>query len=254
MKNNLILIVLACFPLFSNAQIVNIESKRKLLNADTTGWFGSTDLGFNLNENGKTVLTLNANASVEYLRGRDRWLSLTNYSIVRADAEDFVNQGFQHLRYNRDWKKRIIWEVFAQIQYNERLNLRFRGLSGTGPRFNLLDKKGGSLFLGTLYMFQYEELSESNTIYRDHRLSSYLSYQLNISENLNIKGTSYYQPLLTNLRTARLSSQTNLYLKITEKLSFKSTFNISYDNRLSQASEDVPAAIYSFINGLKWVF
>jgi len=254
MKNIFLLFFLIFIPLLTDAQIVNIESKRKLLNRDTAGWFGNTDIGFNLNENGKTVLTLTANASVEYLSGKNRWLSLTNYRVVRANQEDFVNQGFQHLRYNRDWKKRVTWEAFVQAQYNERLNLRVRGLLGTGPRFKLLEKKKGSLFLGTLYMFQYEEFSESNTIYRDNRLSNYLSYQLELTHNLMLKGTSYYQPLLTNLKTVRLSSQTNLLLKITQKLSFKSTFNISYDSRLQDEAEDVPAAIYSFINGLKWVF
>lgn len=254
MKNSLLFVVFFLLSLSLPAQIVNIENKRKLLNTDTTGWFGSTDMGFTLNENGKTVLTLTANAFVEYLQDKNRWLSLTNYLVVRANQEDFVNQGFQHLRYNRDWKERVIWEVFAQAQYNERLNLRFRGLLGTGLRFQLLDKKKSTLFLGTLYMFQYEEFSESGSIYRDNRLSSYLSYQVSLTENLTLNGTSYYQPLLTDLKIVRLSSQTKLLLKITQKLSFQSTFNISYDNRLQEEAEDVPAAIYSFINGLKWVF
>lgn len=254
MKNITLLFLLFFIPFLSNAQIVNIESKRKVLNTDTTGWFGSTDIGFTLNDNGKTVLTLTANASVEYLDGKNRWLSLTNYRVVRANEEAFVNQGFQHLRYNRDWTKKVTWEAFAQIQYDERLNLRFRGLLGTGPRFQLLDKKKGSLFFGTLYMFQYEELSADNTVYRDNRLSNYLSYQYSFTDNLSVTGTSYYQPLLTDLSTVRLSSQTNLQLKITEKLAFKSTFNISYDSRLIAESDDVPNAVYSFINGLKWVF
>ena len=254
MKKYFILYFLFLFPLFSIAQIVNIESKRKLINTDTSGWFGSTDLGFNLNENGKTVLTLTVNATVEYLKGKNRWLALTNYRIVRADAQDFVNQGFQHIRYNRDWTKKVTWEAFGQAQYDERLTLKFRGLLGTGPRFQLIDGEKGDLYFGTLYMFQYEELTENNTIYRDHRLSNYLSYRLNLGANLTLLGTSYYQPLLTKPKVARLSSQTTLLFKITEKLSFKSAFTISLDNRLSETVEDVPIAIYSLMNGLKWVF
>lgn len=254
MKKYILLYFLFLLPLFSIAQIVNIEAKRKLINADTTGWFGSTDLGFNFNENGRTILTLTANATVEYLDGDNRWLALTNYRVVRADEQDFVNQGFQHLRYNRYWTEKVTWEAFGQAQYDERLTLKFRGLLGTGPRFQLINGKRGDLHLGTLYMFQYEELTENNTIYRDHRLSSYLSYRLNLGRNLTLSGTSYYQPLLTDLRIARLSSQTTLLFKITEKLSFNSAFNISLDSRLSEAVEDVPIAIYSLMNGLKWVF
>jgi hypothetical protein len=254
MKKYFLSYFLLLFPLFSIAQIVNIEAKRKLINTDTTGWFGSTDLGFNLNENGKTVLTLTANATIEYLNDKNRWLSLTNYRVVRAEGQDFVNQGFQHIRYNRDWTEKVTWEVFGQAQYDERLTLRFRGLLGTGPRFQLIENEKGDLFFGTLYMFQYEELTENNIIYRDHRLSNYLSYRLNLGKNLKLTGTSYYQPLLNKPKVARLSSQTTLLFKITEKLSFKSAINISLDSRLSEAVEDVPIAIYSFVNGLKWVF
>ncbi len=254
MKKYYSLYILFLLPFFAHSQIVNIEAKRKLINTDTTGWFGSTDLGFTLNENGKTVITLTANATIEYLNGKNRWMALTNYRVVRADEEDFVNQGFQHIRYNRDWTEKVTWEAFGQAQYDERLTLKLRGLIGTGPRFRLIDGAKGDLYFGSLYMFQYEELTENNTIYRDHRLSNYLSYRLNLGKNVVLSGTSYYQPLLTNLNIARLSSQTTFLFKITEKLSFKSTFNISLDSRLSQTVEDVPIAIYSFVNGLKWIF
>jgi len=254
MKKYFLCYVILLFPLFSIAQIVNIEVKRKLINTDTTGWFGSADLGFNLNENGKTILTLTANATVEYLNGKNRWLALTNYQVIRANQEDFVNRGFQHIRYNRNWTDKVTWEAFGQVQYDERLTLRFRGLLGTGPRFELLEGEKASLYFGTLYMFQYEELNESSIIHRDHRLSNYLSYRLDLSNNFSITGTSYYQPLLTNPKIVRLSSQTTLLFNITKKLSFKSAFNISIDNRLSEEIEGVPIAIYSFMNGLKWVF
>jgi len=254
MKKYFLLHLLFLVPILSNAQIVNIETRRKLINTDTTGWFGSTDLGFNLNENGKTILTLTANATVEYLNGKNRWLALTNYQVIRANQEDFVNRGFQHIRYNRNWTEKVTWEAFGQAQYDERLTLRFRGLVGTGPRFQLISGKKGDLYLGTLYMFQYEELTENNTIYRDQRLSNYLSYRLNLGKNVKLTGTSYYQPLLTNLRVARLSSQTSLLFNITEKLSFKSAFNISLDSRLSETVEDIPIAVYNFVNGLKLVF
>lgn len=236
------------------AQIVNIESKRKQLATDTTGWFGSMDLGFNLNKNSSTVLNLTGNAQIDYLHGKSRWISLTNYRVIRADGAAFINTGFQHLRYNQSLSEKVTGEVFVQAQYNEKLRLRFRGLVGFGPRFRLVNNDKGTLFLGTHYMYQYEEINDAEQVYRDHRLSSYLSINYRFNDIVRLQNTSYYQPLLTDLSIARLSSQTIVEAKLTTRLAFTSRFNISIDNRLSESTEGVPVAIYSFLNGLKWRF
>ena len=249
----ILLVTIVILPRFAHAQIVNIEDRRNIL-TDTTGVFGSADAGFSLNENGKTVLTLTANVTAEIIKHDRRWLAITNYSVVRAGEESFVNQGFQHLRFNKRLRKRLTWEAFGQAQYNERLRIRFRGLLGTGPRFRLSKKKADRLFLGTLYMFQYEELNEVGIIHRDHRLSAYLSYRLRFAENINLTGTTYYQPLLTDFSVVRLSSQTAMQFNFTKNLAFKTTFNISLDNRLSKEIEGVPTATYSLITGIKWIF
>lgn len=237
-----------------SAQIVNIESKRKQLATDTTGWFGSIDLGFNLNKNSSSVFSLTGNAQIDFLHDRSRWISLSNYQIIRADGAAFINTGFQHLRYNLSLTERITGEVFIQAQYNEKLHLRFRGLAGFGPRFRLVNDDKGTLFLGTHYMFQYEEISDTSVIYRDHRLSTYLSVNYRFNDIIGLQNTSYYQPLFTDLSIARLSSQTNIVINLTSRLAFNSRFNISIDNRLSENTKDVPIATYSFLNGLKWRF
>ncbi len=249
-------LVFACI-LFGNsspAQIVNIESQRRIFDTDTTEWFGSVDLGFNFTENGGRIFTVTGNAHLEYLHRKSLWISLTNYQVVNANGEAFVNDGFQHLRYNRPFSKRITAEVFGQVQYNEKLNIRVRGLAGIGPRFQVLSLDKGLFFIGTQYMYQYEEIANTSIIHRDHRLSCYLSVNYQFSPAFKVVNTSYYQPLLTDLSITRVSSQTSLLFRISSYLSFRSTFSISLDNRLSEDAQDVPLATYSFRNGLKWTF
>lgn len=235
-------------------QIVNIEAKRGKLEADTTGWFGSGDLGFDLSENGKTVFTTTANLNVEYQGEKDLWLSFTNFRLVRVESEDFVNTGYQHLRYNRQLTEKITWEAFAQLQYDRRLKLTPRFLAGTGPRFQITNSEAGMLFLGVLYMYQYEEIDEGLIIHRDNRLSNYLSYRWEVSDNSRLTGTVYYQPLLSDFSTTRLSAQTTFLIDINEKLSFKTAFNLVYDRRLSDDVSDVPNAVYNLVTGLKFRF
>lgn len=236
------------------AQIVNIESQRRIFDTDTTEWFGSVDMGFNFTENGSQIFTVTGNAHLEYLHQKSLWISLTNYQVVSANGEAFVNDGFQHLRYNRPLSKRITAEIFGQVQYNEKLKIRVRGLAGIGPRFQLLSLDKGLFFIGTQYMYQYEEIANTSIIHRDHRLSCYLSVNYQFSPTVKVVNTSYYQPLLTDFSITRISSQTSFLLQISSHLAFRSTFSISLDNRLSEDAQDVPLATYSFRNGLKWTF
>ncbi|MFK7936808.1 MAG: DUF481 domain-containing protein [Saprospiraceae bacterium] len=255
--NNKVFFCLCCalfWAASSFSQIVNIETKRKQLNIDTTGWFGNFNLGFNLNKNTSTVLSFSGNAQIDYLQGRNRWISLSNYQVIQADGTSFINSGFQHLRWNRPLRERMTMEAFGQIQYNEKLQLQLRGLLGTGVRFEILKQKQGSIYLGVAYMYQYEAIRDTSLIYRDHRLSNYLAANYEFKNGMVLSNTTYFQPLLTDLSTVRIASQTSLSIKITERLALNSRFNLQVDSRLNEVTEGVPTTTYSFINGLSWTF
>lgn len=245
-------------PFWGQSQIVNIEDRRSQI-GDTILWQGNLNVGFNLVQNGDAIFTFNGGINAEHFHNRHLFLSFTRFNLVRVDEKDFINDGFQHLRYNYRLNARFTWEIFAQAQYNEKINLRLRGLVGTGPRITLLPKSEKQrAFLGLLYMYEYDEekqenaAGESQLIYfRDHRLSSYLSFRFELGENTVLANTSYYQPLLTDFSDLRLSSQTSLQIGITKKIKFNTTFSILYDSRVP---EEVSNTIYSWRNGVQWEF
>ena len=236
------------------AQIVNIEDKRAAP-LDSVGWQGQFDAGVNIVDNGRPVLTVNGRATFQYQHYRHTWLSFSDFALVRAADQDFVNQGFQHLRYNYDWAARWTYEAFAQVQYNERLLIGLRQLLGTGVRHQLLqttDEKG--LFVGLAYMYEYDEVAERTIFHRDHRLSSYLSFRVKPTPTLQLAGTTYYQPVITDFGTFRVSTRNQVALTITEALSFTTTFELTYDARLRADAPEVPAVVYKWVNGLRYRF
>lgn len=252
MKTNLILFLLLCSCQL-NAQIVNIEDKRTH-RKDTSGIFGNVDLGANLVENGKTILTLAGGIKLELLRNKNLFLSLTNFNLVKVEENDFVNNGFQHFRYNYNFNNRLTYEAFLQGQYNERIRIQFRGLAGTGMRFQFVKKEKQKAFIGTAYMFEYEDIRDTSITHRNHRMSNYFSFNLKPFSTLTLSGTTYYQPLLSNFNDVRLSSQTAVQVQITTKLSLRIAFSLTYDSRLKQDAPDAPNTIYSLVNGLRWKF
>ena len=169
----------------------------------------------------------------------------------RVEDASFVQDGFQHFRYNYHWKPCLTWEVFTQLQYNEKINLRLRGLLGTGPRFELLDRKKNKIYLGTLYVFEYNEefLETTQKLFsREHRLSAYLSYTLNPNPILSFSGTTYFQPSVNDYR---ISTQQNLTIKIIKNIALSTSLGLSYD---SSPPGEVINLIYQLANGIRWTF
>ncbi|MEM9821414.1 MAG: DUF481 domain-containing protein, partial [Bacteroidota bacterium] len=148
--------LIASLPLF--AQIVNIEDKRTAVR-DTVLWMGYVDVKFNLIQNGAQLFSINGDYRLEHLRHRHLFLYLGQYNLGKAEGNEFVDDGFQHIRYNYQTNDWLAWEAFTQLQYNQLIKLKMRWLLGTGPRFRLYKKSKSQFYLGTLYMFEYNEES-----------------------------------------------------------------------------------------------
>jgi len=234
----------------TNAQIVNIEDKRAN-RADTVAWHGRLNIGFNLADNGSTVVTFKGGINLEHVNNRHWFLSLTNYNLVQVEQQDFINDGFQHFRYNYQINSILTYEAFTQAQYNEKLKLRLRWLMGSGLRFTVLNQEKHKVFLGLTYMYEFNRESEPEKEFRDHRMSTYLSINVKPFKNAKLSNTTYYQPVLNNLKDLRLSSQTALVINLTKKLLFTTIFNITYDSRVP---ESVTNTFYSFRNGVRFNF
>ena len=257
MKKLTFLLLLLFFITKTNilhAQIVNIEDRRSALQ-DTTGWFGYLGIGANFVKNTKSVTTILGDLRVEYLKGKSKILLLTNYNLIRANKQRFIDNGFQHFRYNRQIKPRLEYEFFTQAQFNNQIRLRLRTLAGTGLRFQILKTKNEKMYFGISYMYEYDEIKiipDVISFFQDHRMSSYISFSVRpFSDNFSIANTTYYQPVLTHFSDVRLSSQTSLKFTISKRLTFNSTFSITNDTRVP---EGVPATYYSLKNGIRFSF
>ncbi len=234
------------------AQLVNIEDQRR--GFDTLGWYGQVDLGGTLTRNKNKVLSLNGSVRIDRKGERQALLALADYRLVQVSGSNALNAGFLHFRYAYYLSDRWRWEAFTQIQYNEQLRLGLRTLVGTGPRLKLLARKRNRVYVGVLYMYEYDEVAEGTLIYRDHRLSSYLSFSLYPLPNLTLANTTYYQPVIPDFRQPRLSSITSLSLQLTDRLAFNTKYSITHDALISQGLADVPATTYEWTNGLRYSF
>jgi len=237
-------------PFFTFSQIINVESLRKV--TDTSGWTGNTSLSFSLTKNTNTIISLKNNIHVQYKMNNHLVLFVNNLGFEQSGGESFVNDGSQHLRYNYKLFDKITWEAFVQSQYNSIAKIKFRGLAGTGPRFKLLGLDKYRLYLGTLVMYEHEELNEEIlNINRDWRASTYVSLSFFPTDNISFISTSYYQPILSDFQDYRIASENSFVLGIIEKLSLRVTYTLTFD---ATPATEVPTTFYKLTTGLMYAF
>lgn len=269
MKASLLFIATFFLTLSLSAQVVNTE-KLRLKNTDKS-FAGDIDftLGLSQNKAGQT-LRFNGFTRFDIIRPQTHWLFIGGYGFSQFKKADksgdvptkFNNNGFTHLRFGQQISPVLTWEVFAQGQFDEVQEVEARILNGTGPRFKILKTDTSHLFLGTLYMYEYEknnvavtddtgETTQNLHIERNHRLSAYISGAVTIKGYLSINHVTYYQPKLNEWSDFRISSETTVTIKLTNRVALKTYFQLVFDEK---PPTTVPQTMFNLSNGLSVSF
>lgn len=254
MKKILILFICISAITFKiNSQIVNIENKR--LSTKKEGFSGSVDLNFRLTYATKQLFQIGDKIKIGYSKNKHNVMLLTDHALVKSNGTgEFVNKGFEHLRYNYSLKDsgKVVYEAFHQGQFNKIQKINLRLLIGTGFRFKIVDKKNFQLNLGTSVMGEYEELVlDEINVSQDILSSNYLSFDAQFTETFGINSITYFQPKMIDFGNYRLSNETYLRFKFNKYLTFKIVYSLSHDSRNIQ---DVRKTNYSLSNTLSFSF
>ncbi|WP_428263255.1 DUF481 domain-containing protein [Haliangium sp.] len=195
-------------------------------------------------------LTGSVTASVDFRRGNTSRLVLSAAPVLRyrADRQVFIVYGsgeydedndairkvFGHGRYRYIISPRLTAEVFTQGETNPGQGQDLRLLAGAGPLLQLLDSHGLRLAWGVAYMFEHERVTpDEDGLDAQHRVSSYLSSNYQLKDNLQLIETVYVQPRITDPGDLRLLNETQLSVSATTYLALNLSFNFAYDTEPS---------------------
>lgn len=233
-----------------HGQILNAESLRKV--TDTSGWSGSASVRFAHSKSVNTFYSVGSDIHVQYKMGKHLVLLKNQINFQKIDDQDFNDSGILHLRYNNRFAERWAWEVFGQAQYNNVSLIDFRGLFGAGHRFKATTSEKYKVYLGSLVMYEHEELNDMVTpIQRDVRLSSYLSFSFYPTDNISIVSTTYYQPRIDEFSDHRVSSETSIVVQIYKDLGLNISHWFIYD---AFPAVGTPTSQYAISTGLTYSF
>ena len=247
MKRIILIISLLLVILSTQAQLVNIEKKRK---DKKDGFQGDISFALKLTQNTKQIIEGNNTINLQYTKKAHTILLLNDYSIMKLkedgvdNEDDLINKNFQHIRYNytiRD-SSFLTFELFSQRQQNKLKYIDQRFLVGAGLRFRIIENDYFSLFIAPLIMYEYETLSDSlETETSMLKGDLYTSFIININDIFSFSHSTYYQPALWNFDNSseferfidfRISTESAFTFSIIKnRLDFSIIFQMSYDSR-----------------------
>ena len=233
------LTILSCllFTLNLSSQIVNIDSKRQ---SDKQGVTGITEITFDYNKSTQRDWEF---SNLTYLQwDNNRWsiLLLNEINLDRAGGIDFSNDGYQHLRLSNHLNTNYTIESYLQNQFDPIRDIINRKLIGIGLRVKIIE----SCYIGLSSFYEREELVEK--VVKDIRLSSTIQIKINLSNNISLSSTTYFQPILKNLKDNKSSNETTLLISLNERLSFTNNVSLSFD---SDPAIGIPNLIFNIKNG-----
>lgn len=249
--NKIIILIFFLLSLNVSSQIVNIESYR--LKKDTTNFNGNIDVSFSANKNQKSILQLGINSNLEYRKGKHTIMLISIYNWVKTSQNDvksdFINDGFQHIRYNYLLLPKLKLESFFQYQYNKIMNLQERDLLGIGLRYKLASNDVLITYIGTSIMGERDVVTGSLVEVNYLKSSNYISCSYGLNKYLKLSNTSYFQFNFDN--KYRVYSVFESSINIYKKIYYKISFVIQYDNDKIYNS---PILIYSTNNRISIEF
>ncbi len=259
-----VLVILYVSPLVSSAQILKVD--KGSLDADSSGFFlGSIDANFNLNNRSTTAdkevifKGLNANADLVYMSKKHAYILINNLNYFTSTGGPLISTGYIHFRTNFLRKRKLSYELFTQIQYDDGRNMPFRYLNGGGIKYNLLETEEAELYIGLGIMNEEEHwksiANDGNIIEKNiWKTSDYISAKIKFNEFVNFNLITYYQGGYdsdSKVFRNRVSGDAVLTVKISDRLAFLTSFTAQYEDK---PIIPINNFVYSLTNGLKWSF
>lgn len=215
-----------------SGQLVNIESKRMQTDTLRFVFIGNLSTSYNDND-GIYLFQINTNTTTQF-KSKDlnkRLFLVGDYSLIRSENQDFQNTWFFHIRYNQEFTNLFRIEGFVQSQENKILDVNSRNIVGGGIRLKLISKQESRLYWGNSYMYEVEKNDILNQHFKNHRYSTYISFNAQIPNSpVSITNTLYYQPLFKDFGDYRVSEQFRLDIDVSKKVNLIASFDYFRDS------------------------
>ncbi len=235
--------LLGLVPVTAEAQIIN--TLRGWTDADS-GWSGEVEGLVTLASGNTDYFELGLGAAVQLGAGRHRVRLLASETLRWANDEKVAEDFLAHLRHNYEIRPWLSSLFFSQVQYNPFHRLAKRVLFGAGARFDLVRAETWDAALGASYMLELEDLTDDDLgTETEHRASYFVSLVGNISDNLTLDVSGFWQPLLSDFGDARALGAASARVDVVGDLDLIIQIRLLHDSNPPEGVEETDVTLRS---------
>jgi hypothetical protein len=264
MKGRFLLLVALHVSVLTGAQILKVDKGSLLLDSAKV-LIGNVALNFDVHnksatsEEEITFVGLKGSSDLVYLSEKHAYISINTIQYFKSTGGPLTSNGYSHFRVNFLRMRKLSYETYAQVQYDDGRSMPFRFLYGGGIRLRLKESKKISAHAGIGIMNELERwknISTDNSIIQKQILktSDYIGATLQLTDYASIMLTLFYQGGYDNQDNVfrnRVSSDFQLKIKMTDKISFLASCTLQFED---QPIIPIRKLVYSVHNGLIWSF
>lgn len=264
MKKYFFLLMLSYSFQTATSQILRVDKEDLLLDSSRM-LIGTLGVSFDLNnrsatsEEEITFVGFKTLADLVYLSDKHAYVSINNIQYFKSTGGPLSSNGYSHFRIIFMRKKPLSIETYMQWQYDDGRNMPMRFLLGGGLRFRLYESEKIGLHAGVGVLNEIEnwnDLSQEGVIIRKQiiKTSDYIGLSAQLNDFVSTQLTVYYQGGFdqpADLFRSRVSADFLFNVKVTDKISFVTSFTFQYENK---PIIPIRGFVYSLNNGIAWKF
>lgn len=224
---------------------INTEKYRN--SNDSTGFSTSVDVDFSANTGNVDFQQFGAGGRLNYNWGESYTFLVFKGALGWTNGKQYSNDALVHLRNVNTLNEVLQLELFTQLDYNKKRLLNVRELIGAGLRYKIFSDEFMKFRLALAYMYEIEKYDlQINSIHPANRyanrMSSYITFEIKIQENLGITSITYYQPEISMFDDYRVLSDNSLSVALGKVIDLNINFSLRFDSNPPDNIEDLDTA------------
>lgn len=246
------------------AQILNIN-KHDVTTDSSNYWTGWFDFYFQTDNRSPTpsekasFLSLESSLDLLHVSDRNAYYFTAQINHYEATGDPVISTGFAHGRINFERKKRLSYEIYGQWLFDHSRYLELRLLAGGGLKYRISHSDLLEFDIGSGFFYEHEKWKNltndgTNTMNNMIKSSTYLKFNVNFSDQINLAYIVFYQVGFDEDIEAyrqRISGHLQLDFNMSTRFSFMVEGSIHYENK---PIIPINKTIFGIKNGFRFSF
>ena len=235
------LIVLLLSALASLAQIINIDVTDTSDYIRKARWNGNFAAGLEVDKQKTTLFDASNFFDASLQKYHELVILSASNRFTYNGPQDFLNQGFVHLRERHYYKNPLHAETYVQYQWDAKIGMLSRFIAGANARYTMWHKHNWEITFATGLITEHEHWNyvavDSSKIppgakqvnSDKFKSNSYIKWEGKISAEAVISVVVFYQAAFNSFFTPRIASRVKFDIDISKHFTFNISFSGLYD-------------------------